>query len=85
MSNWKPCKCWEQIDAELKKEGFMISDDLKCPRIDPRATKAIGVSRILPLKRLDGKRLGRGDTKAIIISHCPFCGTPLEEETKEEA
>lgn len=74
QNKWKACDCWKQMDDKLREKGFKLDDGLSALSLSD-----FRVSRLLPLQRLDGKRLRRGDPKSISMSHCPFCGAAFEE------
>jgi hypothetical protein len=66
------CKCWEETDAKLREHGYKLSDALSC--LQWSQSRPMTVTHLLPLQRVDGKKLKRGEPGSINISHCPFCG-----------
>jgi hypothetical protein len=79
------CKCATRIDAELEKRGFRLSPRLFTLRIDEKPEFNLRLTMVLPLERLDGKRLARKDPKTLEVSYCPFCGMDQAEEAKGAA
>jgi len=74
------CNCWDETDKALRKQGFAISDQCSGLALN-KQTLSLTARYFLPLKRVDGQRLRRDDPKTINITHCPFCGKALTEET----
>ena len=72
MSN---CICWEKTNDALRDKGFRLSDSLTA-----LSGLNLRLVHILPLQRLDGKKLKRSDAQSITMSHCPFCGAKWEKE-----
>lgn len=60
----------------LSDRGYKLSDSLSVLTVG--AKLGLSIIHVLPLQRLDGKKLGRNDPKTLMMSFCPFCGTKLE-------
>jgi hypothetical protein len=76
------CNCVERIDAELENRGFRLSSRLFTFRIDENPQLNLRLTMVVPLERLDGKRLRRKDPKTLEVSYCPFCGKEHGEAAK---
>jgi len=74
------CKCWEETDAKLRKQGYKLSEALSCFQWSQAGPMT--VTRLLPLQRVDYKKLKRGEPGSINISHCPFCGQQYRQNDK---
>lgn len=70
------CACVEQLNARMKEQSmpFQISPDV----LPLSVGVALEQILVIPLARLDKRKLRASDPKYIVASHCPFCG----KETK---
>ncbi len=64
----------------LKEKGYQLADSLSC--LTWASSGHLPVTRLLPLQRIDGKKLKRGEPGSVNISHCPFCGTQYGQNVK---
>lgn len=70
------CDCWTEKDKLLAKKGYRLSDTLTMFTVGPALSMSI--IRALPLQRLDGKRMKRGEPRTLTMSFCPFCGAEMK-------
>lgn len=77
-----PCSCMEETNEGLNERGFRFSGKLRSFQIRGNTLKHVW---LLPIERTDGKRLKASDPKSISITHCPFCGKPLDDAPGKEA
>ena len=73
------CECLDQIVPQLEK----LNAGLDCPiRIDRKTGKQRPFIPQVTLFKLDSRKRGR--LPVLFCRHCPFCGTPYEEENDHE-
>lgn len=80
------CDCIEQTNARMKEKGMNSQLSVSCLLSGPSA----GQARItIPTTWTDRPKSGNGLTRreppALLLTHCPFCFIPYEEDTKEIA
>lgn len=73
------CGCWAETDQGLAPQGYQVSSALSYLRVKNGAAR---VARCLPLERLDGKRMKRGEPRSIEMTFCPWCGKQYPQNSE---
>jgi hypothetical protein len=68
----KSCTCWSSINERIEKQGVRLSSSLSQLQVQPSLDLLF--VHVMPLERLDGKKLKRSQPATIAMKHCPFCG-----------
>ena len=77
------CDCYQKVDEKLKPKGFKLASKLFLYKVQ-EADLTLKHVMVLPVERLDGARMKRGDPKTVEISYCPFCGKKQSEKSDEQ-
>lgn len=70
----KPCDCWTQKNKALESKGYILSRKLITFTM---GIDSMDLMHLLPIERLDGKRLKRNEPSGLKMTYCPFCGSKL--------
>lgn len=73
------CKCFKEVEEQLKPYGLRLTGKVFC-----LAGLSLDCNFHIPLERIDGKRLTRSGPKTLRVSHCPFCGAPVQLKKDED-
>lgn len=63
-----------QKNKALEPKGYILSRQLITFSLAPEGMK---IMQLLPIERLDGKRLKRNEPSGLQMTYCPFCGVKL--------
>lgn len=78
METTTPCTCIYDKDKGLRDMGYKLAPDII--QIGMRDSDLTPYSIYgLPIVPSEKRRKRKGDATTIRISHCPFCGKPLNQ------
>lgn len=73
---WAECDCLSKYGTLLREKGFTLSRKLSALMMKGNT---LSHQWVLPLERVDGKKLRASDPSTLTACFCPMCGNALED------